>query len=94
MLLSTLSLLDVIPTKPPLELVKQVLRYIEATMRFKLRSLLIYKSPVLNVFTDASWANDPNTTRLSSGYIPKMTDYLMSWLSRQQPNGCQINIQH
>jgi hypothetical protein len=40
---------------------------------------------LLNGWTDADWAGDPDTRRSTSGYICQLNGTTLSWLSKKQP---------
>jgi hypothetical protein len=67
-----------------LSLVKQALRYVKATARMKLFYLFKSAPPTLIMYADASWANDPDTAKLFSGYILKLASSVISWSSKRQ----------
>ncbi|KAI0998485.1 hypothetical protein K3495_g9711 [Podosphaera aphanis] len=71
------------PNKNHLQAVKRTLRYLAATADWDL-SYPSETSKYLEVYADASYANDPDTRRSTSGYVLRLGDAAISWSSEQQ----------
>ena len=64
---------------------KQVLRYIKGTVNYGL--IFEGRSTKCSIvsYSDADWANDPDTRRLTSGYTFQINGSTVSWCSQRQP---------
>jgi hypothetical protein len=71
------------PRKPHLAALKRILCYLQGTLS---RGLILRCSPPaeLVVYTDADWADCPDTRRSTSGYAVFLGDNLVSWSSKRQ----------
>ncbi|PKU72446.1 Retrovirus-related Pol polyprotein from transposon TNT 1-94 [Dendrobium catenatum] len=64
-------------------LLKKLIRYIKGTIAF---GLPITRSTLsLRTFSDADWASDPLTRKLTSGFCTFFGDTLVSWTVKKQP---------
>ena len=62
---------------------KRVLRYVKGTTNYG----LVYRrsrSPLLEGFCDADWANDTSDRKSTSGYLFKVAGNVVSWNSKKQ----------
>lgn len=64
------------------QLVKRIIRYLQGTMAYGLT--YSYAHPL--VFSDADWASDINTKRLTTGYVVFLGHNPVSWQLKKQ--GC------
>ena len=65
-------------------LVKQILRYIRGMMTLGL-TLMASTSLEMMAYSDADWADCPDTRRSTSGYCVYLGPSLVSWSSKRQP---------
>jgi hypothetical protein len=72
------------PREPHLAALKRLLRNLRGTVDY---GLLLHRSTSseLVVYTDADWAECPDTRRSTSGYAVFLGGNLVSWLSKRQP---------
>jgi hypothetical protein len=72
------------PREPHLIAIKQTLRYLCGSLDYR---LLLRPSPTseLVVYTDADWADCPNTRRSTSSYAVFLETNLVSWAAKRQP---------
>ncbi|KAI1001633.1 Retrovirus-related Pol polyprotein from transposon [Podosphaera aphanis] len=71
------------PNETHLRAAKRTLRYLAGTTNWD----LLYpfeSSKTLQVFADASYADDPHTRRSTSGYVLRLGEATISWNSKQQ----------
>ena len=63
--------------------VKRILRYLQTTKNFQLEfsGQCIEK---LTCYADASWANDLDTRKSTTGYLFKLNGNIISWKSQRQ----------
>jgi hypothetical protein len=71
------------PREPHLTAMKRILRYLQGTPGY---GLLLRRSSSsdLVVYTDADWADCPDTRRSTSGYVVFLGDNLVSWSAKRQ----------
>jgi hypothetical protein len=71
------------PQEPHLTAMKRILRYLQGTSDY---GLLLRRSSCSNliVYTDADWAECPDTCRSTSGYAVFLGDNLVSWSAKRQ----------
>jgi hypothetical protein len=71
------------PREPHLTAMKRILRYLQGTPDY---GLLLRRSSSsdLIVYTDADWADCPDTRRSTSGYAVSLGDNLVSWSAKRQ----------
>jgi hypothetical protein len=71
------------PQEPHLTAMKHILCYLQGTSDY---DLLLCRSSGsdLVVYTDANWADCPNTRRSTSGYAVFLGDNLVSWSAKRQ----------
>jgi hypothetical protein len=72
------------PREPHLTALKRLLRYLRGTVDYV---LLLHRSSSaeLVVYTDADWAECPDTRRSTSSYAVFLGGNLVSWSSKRQP---------
>ncbi|XP_062537707.1 uncharacterized protein LOC134206040 [Armigeres subalbatus] len=63
---------------------KRILRYIKGTLDIGLVFKVEENVPLLQVFCDADWANDPNDCRSVSGCVVKLYGSTIGWFTRKQ----------
>jgi hypothetical protein len=71
------------PTKPHLECIRRILRYVKATLNYG----LFYKADLdieLEGYTDADWAGNQTDRRSTSGYMFTLGSAAISWSSKKQ----------
>ena len=73
------------PGKAHLEAFKRLLRYLNGTAHFGLTLSGKNDSVDLIGWTDADWAQDPETRRSVSGYVFDVAGGSVSWASKKQP---------
>lgn len=84
--LSRLSCFQNNPTEEAWKHLKRVLRYIRGSINLKLTyKTSEYCDAVLNGYVDADWANDPIERKSVTGYVFKVFNSTVSWVSRKQP---------
>jgi hypothetical protein len=71
------------PRDSHLAAMKHILRYLRGTPDYGLL-LRRSRSTDLAVYTDADWADCPDTRRLTSGYAVFLGDNLVSWSAKRQ----------
>ncbi|KAI0993507.1 Retrovirus-related Pol polyprotein from transposon, partial [Podosphaera aphanis] len=71
------------PNKSHLQAAKRTLRYLAATADWDL-SYPSGTNKYLEVYADASYADDPHTRRSTSGYVLRLGDAAISWSRKQQ----------
>jgi ribonuclease HI len=64
--------------------VKRVVRYLKATRNMKLRLNVSGMDGNLEIFSDASWAEDRTDRKSNSGYICKVNGGTVSWSCKKQ----------
>ncbi len=64
--------------------VKRIIRYLNTTKNYRL-TYEIGKKNGLECYADASWGDDLDTRRSTTGYITKLDGNLISWKSQRQP---------
>jgi len=71
------------PREPHLAALKRILQYVRGTLHL---GLLLRPTTLadLVVYTDADWADCPDTRTSSSGYAVFLGDNLVSWSSKRQ----------
>lgn len=63
---------------------KRILRYVKGSLDFGLVFRADKAAPLLEVFSDADWANDSSDRRSVSGGVFKVFGCTVSWLTRKQ----------
>jgi hypothetical protein len=64
--------------------VKRIIRYLNTTKDLKL-TYGIGPEIGLECYADASWGDDLNTRRSTTGYLTKLDGNIISWKSQRQP---------
>lgn len=82
------------PTKQHVEMVKRVIRYLKHTIN---RRLAFRSNEInVNIYTDADFANDTNTSRSVTGVASFVYGNLVNWYSRKQSrvanSTCQAEV--
>ena len=73
--------------------VKRVPRYLKGTLNYGMQFSLHREETDLNGYSDADWADDVGTRRSTSGYVFQFGNgTTISWSSRKQPAGSEINF--
>jgi hypothetical protein len=72
------------PREPHLTAMKRVLRYLRGSLDFGLHLRCTTSSSELTVYTNADWADCPDTRRSTSGYAVFLSDNLISSSSKRQ----------
>jgi hypothetical protein len=72
-----------VPREPHLTAMKRILRYLRGTTDFSL--LRRSATTDLVAYTDADWADCPDTRRSTSGFAMFLGDSLVSWSSKRHP---------
>ncbi|UYV62468.1 hypothetical protein LAZ67_2000715 [Cordylochernes scorpioides] len=72
------------PTKYDWEAVKRIFKYIVGTTEYGIMYQKGHKVGVLESFSDADFAGDPETRRSTSGVVCKRAGGAISWLSQKQ----------
>lgn len=63
---------------------KRVLRYVKGTLDVGLMYRADSKAPLIEVFSDANWTNDPVDRRSVSGGLFKVAGCTIGWITRKQ----------
>jgi hypothetical protein len=71
------------PDKTHMRAVERILRYLHDTADMG----LVFRGTLqpLTGYTDSDWAGDPDTRRLTSGYVFSLGSAAISWSSKRQP---------
>ena len=71
------------PDKTHMRAVERILRYLHDTADMG----LVFRGTLqpLSGYTDSDWAGDPDTRRLTSGYVFSLGSAAISWSSKRQP---------
>ncbi|UYV80580.1 hypothetical protein LAZ67_19000797 [Cordylochernes scorpioides] len=72
------------PTKYDWEAVKRIFKYLVGTTEYGIMYQKGHKVGVLESFSDADFAGDPETRRSTSGVVCKLAGGAISWLSQKQ----------
>lgn len=72
------------PRDVDLTQVKRLIRYIKGTRGRKLRLNVKGKSKILQVYSDANWAEDTSDRKSNTGFICKFNGGIISWCCRKQ----------
>jgi hypothetical protein len=72
------------PREPHLTVVKRIIRYRHGIVDLELFVARASSPHTLTVYTDADWAESPDTHRSTSGYVVFLSDCLISWSSKRQ----------
>ncbi|XP_062712150.1 uncharacterized protein LOC134289741 [Aedes albopictus] len=72
------------PTDEHWSYLKRVLRYIKGTLDIGLEYRADSEVPLIQVFADADWANDPVDRRTVSGCLFKVAGCCVTWITRKQ----------
>ncbi|UYV83405.1 hypothetical protein LAZ67_23000904, partial [Cordylochernes scorpioides] len=72
------------PTKYDWEAVKRIFKYLVGTTEYGIMYQKGHKVGVLESFSDADFAGDPETRRSTSGVVCKLASGAISWLSQKQ----------
>ncbi|UYV67852.1 hypothetical protein LAZ67_5002251 [Cordylochernes scorpioides] len=72
------------PTKYDWEAVKRIFKYLVGTTEYGIMYQKGHKVGVLESFSDADFAGDPETRRSTSGVVCKLAGGVISWLSQKQ----------
>lgn len=72
------------PTDERWSYLKRVLRYIKGSLDIGLEYRADSKAPLLEVFADADWDNDPADRRSVSGCLFKVAGCCVGWMTRKQ----------
>jgi hypothetical protein len=71
------------PREPHLTALKRIMRYLRGSLDYGL--LRPSSTSDLVVYTDAEWADCPDTRRSTSGYVVFLGANLVSWVAKRQP---------
>ena len=71
------------PTKKDFEAVKRIIKYLKTTKDLKL-VIDNKREPILQVFADSDWANDPSDRRSTIGNLFKLGNNSLLWLCKRQ----------
>lgn len=63
--------------------VKRIIRYLKGTIDYKLK--FTYDGMDILGYTDSDWASDLDKRRSCTGYVFKLSDGAISWMSKRQP---------
>lgn len=72
------------PTKTDLIEVRRIIRYLNGTKNLSLKLSDKNEKGKLNVYSDASWAEDSNDRKSISGFLCGFNGGIVSWCSRKQ----------
>ncbi|KAG6543703.1 hypothetical protein Mapa_014887 [Marchantia paleacea] len=72
------------PTPAHWRCLKRVLRYLKGTLGMYLEYKKLGCKPILKGFSDASWGDDLDNSRSTSGYLFTLSGGAISWGSKQQ----------
>jgi transposase InsO family protein len=64
--------------------VKRVIRYLNGTKDLKLKLSDVKSFGTIAMYSDASWAEDPNDRKSTTGYCCRINGGIVSWCSRKQ----------
>ncbi|UYV71230.1 hypothetical protein LAZ67_8002295 [Cordylochernes scorpioides] len=79
------------PTKYDWEAVKRIFKYLVGTTEYGIMYQKGHKVGVLESFSDADFAGDPETIRSTSGVVCKLAGGAISWLS-QNKDQCLVEV--
>src|SRR5664279_323622 len=71
------------PRKCDWTAVKQVIRYLKETINLKLKLKAVDNLQLVG-YVDADWAGDKSDRKSTSGYLFKLGEAIISWLSKKQ----------
>lgn len=63
--------------------VKRIIRYLKGTINYKLKFTNV--STDMHGYADSDWASDVDKRRSCTGYLFKLSDGAISWMSKRQP---------